>query len=79
MHSDRNVVEVEYQVLATDLRSARTETIHELHRVRYLFRDEIEHMLARTGFACEAAEEWASGAPLGTTTWSAVVIARVLP
>lgn len=73
---ENNVTEVDYQVLVTDRVSGQIEEIHELHRLRYLFRPEVERALHQAGFVCELAQEWWSGARLTSTTWSALFTAR---
>jgi len=78
MHFNENVAEVAYQVLVIDQASGQMEEICEQHRMRYLFGSEVERELLRSGFACEAQEEWWSGAPLSSATWSALFIARRL-
>lgn len=50
MHDKTNVVDVCYEVLVINKMTNETETINEVHNMRYFFRPELEHLLAESGF-----------------------------
>jgi SAM-dependent methyltransferase len=72
----RNVTEVAYCIQVTDLASGETREFHERHRMRHLFRPELEAALHRAGLSCESGEEWGSGKALSSSTWSALFVVR---
>jgi SAM-dependent methyltransferase len=74
--ADEPIVEVAYDLTVTDKRTGAATTLREVHPMRYLFPDEIEGALARSGYAVAAAEEWLTGGPPGPHTWSVCYVAR---
>lgn len=50
MHDERNIVDVNYEVLIIDKRTNITKTIKEVHSMRYFFRPELEILLQQAGF-----------------------------
>jgi SAM-dependent methyltransferase len=76
MHADECIVDVGYQVFVEDRATKAVEQLTELHRMRYLFRPEIETLAAGAGLRIVAACEWLTGKPLGEDTWSACFVAR---
>jgi hypothetical protein len=73
---DRNVVDVHFDVTITDRNTGVSDSIHELHSMRYLFSPEVEFFLESAGFAPEACEEWMTGRPPGEDTWNVCYVAR---
>lgn len=69
IHPNDNLVEVDYQVFVRDKTTGRVEELRETHRMRYLFRPEIESFLATSGLALEEAAEWMTGRAPGFDTW----------
>jgi SAM-dependent methyltransferase len=76
VHANEHVVEVNYEMMVTDLASRQVEEICETHRLRYLFLPEIERALQSVGFVCDVHVEWRTGAPLSSSTWYALIVAR---
>jgi hypothetical protein len=75
LHPNENVVDVNYQIFVKDRVSARTEEIHEQHRMRYLFVPEVELMLGQAGLRLERACEFATDGPLSCATWNVLFVA----
>jgi len=76
MHPNECIVDVGYQVFVEDRATKAVEQLTELHRMRYLFRPEIEALCEGAGLQVVAACEWLTGKPLGEGTWSACFVAR---
>ncbi len=70
MHTERNVVDVHFDVEVSDKSTGETERLNELHSMRYLFSHEIENAFAATGFDMVIAEEWLSGNELSEHSWN---------
>ena len=67
-----NVVEMIYSFTVKD--NSGTDHFSEVHRMRYLFKPEIELLLDQIGLKILAEEEWLSGNPLGIDTRSACFV-----
>jgi len=78
MHPNDNLVDLNYQVLVRDKTTGSIEDLRETHRMRYLFRPELEVLLAAAGLHLAAAMEWMSDRPLGFTTWGACFVAKAM-
>ena len=70
MHYNDNCVDVNYQVYVTEKQSKNVEILHETHKMRYLFKPEIEKLFSVNGFRLENSGEWLTGKELGKDTWS---------
>lgn len=69
MHSDENVVDVNYEVMITDKATGNLERVHEVHRMRYLFMPEIHALARRNNLDVVLAHEWMSHQKVSRTTW----------
>ena len=76
MHPNENLVDVNYTVLVKDKNTTRIEELKETHRMRYLFKSEIEQYAKRTSFAIEASFEWMTGKRPGFDTWGVCFILK---
>ncbi len=78
LHPNKNVVDVNYTVFVKDKKDINThiKRLTETHRMRYLFKPEVEYFLSNTGFKLIYSKEWLSNKNLGLTTWGACFIAR---
>ncbi len=76
MHPNDNLVDLHYEVLVRDRASGEMEEIRETHRMRYLFRPEVELLLKEAGLQLVEAAEWMTGRPLGFATWGACFVAK---
>jgi SAM-dependent methyltransferase len=74
----RHIVEVNYTLAAFDRKNGKTETIREVHAMRYLFLPEIKRFAAEAGFEIVEHGAWLGGGPLNERTWSGYVTARAL-
>lgn len=76
MQPNENLVDLHYEVQVRDQASGAVETFREVHRMRYLFRPEIELLLSEAGLQLVEASEWMTGRPLGFDTWGVCFVAR---
>lgn len=76
MHPNENVVDVNYHVFIRDKANGEAEELKETHRMRYLFRPEIEFFLAQSGLTPIDSSEWMSGKAPGFDTWGVCFLAR---
>lgn len=78
LHINDNLVDVNYDLLVIDKASGRCEQLNENHRMRYLFRPELEDILSQHHLRTIAFTEWLSDHVPSATTWSTVVTANAL-
>jgi hypothetical protein len=76
MHENDNLIEVKYQVLVRDKRTAEVQELEELHRMRYLFRPELELLLGGAGLSLVTSAEWMTGNDPGFATWGVCFLVR---
>lgn len=76
MHSNENIVDVQYEVLIENKTNKKIKRIHEVHPMRYFFKPEVELLLKSHGFELLYCEEWITGKPIGFDTWGACWVAR---
>jgi SAM-dependent methyltransferase len=76
VHANENVVDVNYTVVVTDRVTGDNETLHETHRMRYLFTPEIELALTDARMTLVDARAWMETSPPGFESWSACYVAR---
>ena len=76
MNWAQNIVDVNYTVLVYDRKTATFETLRETHRMRYLFRPEVELLLAANGMSLVTSHEWMTDRAPGPHSWSACFVAR---
>jgi len=77
MHPNDNVVDVNYHAFVRDKAGNGVEELRETHRMRYLFRSEIEILLRKTGMDIVEASEWMSGKEPGFDTWNICFVVMV--
>lgn len=76
MQTHENTVDVNYHIVVRDKATQKAEEFQETHRMRYLFRPEIELLLERAGLHQEAFMEFLKQEPPGPGQWSACFVAR---
>jgi len=76
VHPNENCVDVNYTVWIRDKQTAKVQEVREIHKMRYLFKPEIEHMSSLSGLSLIAAQEWLSGNQLDSNTWYGCFIAE---
>ncbi len=74
---NENIVDVSYQILVQDFNSDTLEEIHEVHRMRYLFKTEIELMLQQFQMKLLVCREWLTDKEPGFDTWGVYFLVQV--
>ncbi len=76
LHPNDNVVEVNYEVLVEDKATGVVEHLKETHRLRYLFKPEIEILFATNNLQPVACTGWMTDGSLSEETWYGCFVAR---
>jgi SAM-dependent methyltransferase len=76
LHINEDLVDVHYEILVRDLQTGRVEVLKETHRMRYLFKPEIERLLKACGVQLLDCFEWMTGRPPGCNTWGVCFVGR---
>lgn len=76
MHANDNVVDVNYQILICDNTGRHVNELHETHKMRYLFKPELDNLLFENGLEMLAFEEWMTGKSPGFDTWNTCVVGK---
>jgi SAM-dependent methyltransferase len=79
MHPNDNVVDVHYEIVATDKTTSRRQGFTEIHRMRYLFKPELDLFLEKTGLVSNGFGEWFTGRVPGLDTWNVWLSATLSP
>jgi len=74
LYRERNMVSVNYQIMATDKKSGCLSELRETHAMRYFFLTELESFLSKAGFMVKDSFEWMSDKPL-LSAWYGLVVA----
>lgn len=77
MYPNENVVDVKYQVLIKQKNTGITEEIQEIHRMRYLFKPELDLLFNQFGFKYVKCCEWMTNREPDFNTWSVYSLAIV--
>jgi SAM-dependent methyltransferase len=75
MHTNGNVVDVRYKIIATEKATSKRHEFIECHRMRYLFKSELELFLEEAGLTPNGFGEWLTGKAPECDTWSVFVTA----
>lgn len=75
MYPDKNLVELNYHIMARDKESGAVEEVQEKHLMRYLFRPEIELLVQKSGMLITESSEWMTGKEPGFDTWGVCFVA----
>jgi len=76
MHSNENVVDVNYEIIIRDKKLKHDTVLHETHKMRYLFYTELELILEKFNFQILLSEEWLTKKKLGYDTWNATFVIK---
>jgi SAM-dependent methyltransferase len=76
LHPNANRVDVNYTVMAQDLRSGTFHTFEETHPMRHFSLPELDLLAEAAGFERLTAEEWLTGAEPSETTWGVCLVLR---
>jgi len=71
---NENIVNVTYDISILDKKNNSTQKLHELHKMRYFFKPELELMLDICGFKTLHLEEFLSGNNISNQTWGICII-----
>jgi len=72
MHPNENLVDVCYHIDVVSIADNDRQELEETHRMRYLFRPEVEMLLSENGLQSVQFEEWMTGRNPGFETWNVV-------
>ena len=76
MYANDNLVETNYHVFVRDKQTGDVEELEETHRMRYLFRPEVELLLAEAKLQLIASAEWMTSRQPGYDTWGVCFVAK---
>lgn len=76
MYPNQNLVDVNYQILIQDQASGVLETLRETHKMRYLFKPEVDCLLSQYRFELVELGEWMTANEPGWNTWSIYFVGR---
>ncbi|WP_341999472.1 class I SAM-dependent methyltransferase [Chlorogloeopsis sp. ULAP02] len=76
MYPNDNLVDVNYQVFIKDKDNGSVEELQETHRMRYLFKPELELLFNQFSLELIECREWMSNSEPGFNTWGVYFIAR---
>jgi len=77
IHFNQNIVDVHYQVLIRDRATGNVEELREVHSMRYLFKPEVDLLMAQHGFTHLAMAEWMTNQDAGNQTWNVYFIGKL--
>lgn len=77
MYPNDNWVDVNYQIFIRDKSNDSVEEVKESHRMRYLFKPEVNFFLTQSGLTLIDSAEWLTSKISGFTTWSVYFVGGV--
>ena len=77
MQANENVVDVKYTLIVENKADKRVDIMKETHRMRYLFKPEIELLFASAGIKLIGFFEWMTDQEPGFNSWNISVLGRV--
>ncbi|MFB2837562.1 class I SAM-dependent DNA methyltransferase [Floridanema evergladense] len=76
MYPNNNLVDVKYQVFIKNKSNGTVEELQEIHKMRYLFKPEIEVLLSQNQIELLAFKEWLTDKDPGFETWGVYFIGK---
>ena len=76
LHANRNVVEVNYEIVVEEKSSSKVVSIKETHSMRYLFKPEVELLFKQLGMEILSSEEWLTSKTPGQNTFGVCFVAK---
>jgi len=76
LHPNENIVDVNYQVFIREKLNDTTVVLTESHPMRYLFKPEIEELIACVGFKMLSCEEFMTRKAPSSESWNVVFVVR---
>lgn len=77
IHANENIVDVNYHVFIKNKATGIVEELKETHRMRYLFKPEIDSLFEQAGFEFVDSFAWMTGREPGFNTWGVCFVGRV--
>jgi SAM-dependent methyltransferase len=74
MYANDNLVDVNYQVFIKNKSTQAVEELEETHKMRYLFKPEIEYLFEQNQIKLLDFGEWMTGKPAGFNSWGTYFI-----
>ena len=78
LYPNENLVDVNYHLFVRDKLSGEVAEQKELHKMRYLFKPEVEMMLERVGLQFVDSFEFVTGSNPGYNTWSVCFVGKLV-
>jgi SAM-dependent methyltransferase len=78
MQPNENIVVVNYQVFIIQKNDSTVEEFQETHKMRYLFKPEVESLFLQSGFEALICGEWMTDRAPGFDSWGVYFVARAL-
>lgn len=75
-HANENIVDVNYRVFIRNKATGIVEELKETHRMRYLFKPEIDFLFEQAGFESVDIFEWMTGRTPGFDTWGVCCVGQ---
>jgi hypothetical protein len=76
LHPNENVIAARYTVFARNRASEATQVLTELHRMRYMFRPELDMLGSAEGLEIVEAREWITEQEPSLGSWNACFVPR---
>ncbi len=76
IHSNSNIVDVNFEILIENKQNSDTEKINETHNMRYWFLPEIEYFAKKKIFTILDSFEWLSEKEMDFNSWNGIVILK---
>lgn len=76
MHPNENLVDVNYHVIVRVKTEGKDQDLRETHRMRYLFRPELDFFLRDAGLRIVDEFEWITNKPPGLNTWGVCFVVK---
>jgi SAM-dependent methyltransferase len=75
LYPNENWVDVNYRIFLQPMGQNICHELQEVHRMRYLFKPELEDLLGRSALTLEQYGEWISNQPASFDTWGVYFVA----
>ncbi|CAM3763183.1 class I SAM-dependent DNA methyltransferase [Polynucleobacter brandtiae] len=76
IYPNSNLVDVGFNVEVVEKATRKVSHIAEIHKMRYLFKPEIDYLLGEVGLRCIEVLEWMTDRQAGLETWTAVFVIK---
>ena len=76
MYPNDNLVDVNYNIFITNKLSGEIEELQETHTMRYLFKPELENLLANCQLEIIDSKEWVTNQEPGFNTWGVYFVVK---